>query len=390
MDLYLFSVAAGRDGESDFIPHPPFSIVDCEPFVPDGTTLVTISDILNRDSGWTAAELEERWINAMRPFIPDPDESPVVHFSRLRDLYDRRRAAKCDPAEKPQPLSAGASDQEFEEWYVRNRICPHMDLSETREFMQLCKRAGLDAVRGQVFPSFARDEHTGGYKIVLGVTIQCMRERVLKSGTLESLGSPEWCGTDGVWLDTWTSERPPRQARVFVRRKGIPDPFEGLARFSSAQRQVTDGEGTPARLSKFWERDPAGQLAKCAYADAFRKGWQDVIEGWYSLEELQNGPPAVNPKPAAGSAPDPTNQCDPAPEDPAADLPATRQAFELRLIDCGIRSQQERAKIITNMRLKFPALFAQHEDTFWQKAWSEFRRSRRPAPASRGVDLVVA
>lgn len=70
-------------------------------------------------------------------------------------------------------------------------------------------------------------------------------------------------------------------ARVRVWRKDWPRPAVGVARWSEYVQTTKDG--TPTR---FWERMPHNQLAKCAEALALRKAFPAVLSKVYTPEEM--------------------------------------------------------------------------------------------------------
>jgi phage recombination protein Bet len=156
-------------------------------------------------------------------------------------------------------------------------------------FMHVCQRTGLDPFARQIY-MIQRD---GKQVIQTGIDGMRLvaRRAVDRNGETLSIGSPEWCGPDGVWRDVWLHDEPPAAARVTVTRGG--GTFTGLALWREYVQTKRDGT-----ITMMWRTRSAGQLAKCAEALALRKACPQDLSGIYSDDEMQHtdtptAPPTV-------------------------------------------------------------------------------------------------
>jgi hypothetical protein len=116
----------------------------------------------------------------------------------------------------------------------------------------------------------------------------------MRTGEMDGQEGPYWCSDSGAWRDVWTDTKPPLAAKVVVYRKGCSHPFTGIAHYKEYVQTKKDGSATT-----FWQRMPAGQLAKCAEALALRKAFPAELSGIYSDEEMhqaENGKAEEPPK----------------------------------------------------------------------------------------------
>jgi len=161
---------------------------------------------------------------------------------------------------------------------------------ELRLFLMVCKRTRLDPFAKQIHAVFRKQKvrDRDGERWVEIMTIQTGIDgyRLIGEMTEEYNGQDEplWCGEDGAWKDVWLPKEFPHAAKVCVYRKGIERPFVGIALWSEyAQTYVKDSK---EYVNPTWSKRPAGQLAKCAEALAFRKAFPQNTSGVYVKEEL--------------------------------------------------------------------------------------------------------
>lgn len=173
-------------------------------------------------------------------------------------------------------------------------------------FFHVSKRTGLDPFARQIHMigrrTFDHDANayvtkwtiqTGidGYRLIGRRAADRARETL-------SVDAPQWAHPDGSWRPVWSpSWGHPLGARVTVFRNGLP--FTAVALFDEYKQTKRDGS-----LTQMWAQRPAGQIAKCAEALAWRMAFPQDLSGIYTDEEMEQ---ADSPEPevaASGSGRD--------------------------------------------------------------------------------------
>lgn len=163
-------------------------------------------------------------------------------------------------------------------------------------FFHVVKRTGLDPFARQIYMIGRRSKNprteqwetkqtiqTGidGYRLIGRRAADRQRVKV-------SVGAPEWAHTDGSWRPVWSSGwGTPLAARVTIRRDG--EPFTAVALFEEYAQTTAKGD-----LTSMWRTRPAGQIAKCAEALAWRLAFPQDLAGVYVEDEMHQ---ASNPEP---------------------------------------------------------------------------------------------
>jgi len=158
-------------------------------------------------------------------------------------------------------------------------------------FFHVVKRTGLDPFARQIYMISRKSKgetkqtiQTGidGYRLIGRRAADARREPI-------SVSAPEWARPDGQWLSLWSAEwGTPLAARVTITRGG--EPFTAVALFDEYKQTKYDGG-----LTAMWAQRPAGQIAKCAEALAWRMAFPQDLAGVYVEDELQHadGGPAA-------------------------------------------------------------------------------------------------
>jgi len=160
-------------------------------------------------------------------------------------------------------------------------------------FFHVVKRTGLDPFARQIYMigrnSNVKDDRTNQWVKVVKWTIQTgidgyrligRRAADVRRETI-SVSAPEWCTEDGEWRPVWRSAWGwPVAARVTIHRSGSP--FTAVALFDEYKQTKRDGG-----LTQMWEQRPAGQIAKCAEALAWRTAFPQDLAGIYVEDEMQ-------------------------------------------------------------------------------------------------------
>lgn len=161
--------------------------------------------------------------------------------------------------------------------------------ADLQVFMHVCQRTGLDPFARQIHmigrnsKNQRTDQWETKYTIQTGIDgYRVVGHRAAdRTKTRISVEAPEWCHEDGTWRPVWSKKWGwPVAARVTIRRNG--DPFTAVAIFDEYKQTKRDGN-----LTSMWAQRPAGQLAKCAEALAWRMAFPHDLAGIYVEEEMQ-------------------------------------------------------------------------------------------------------
>jgi phage recombination protein Bet len=173
-------------------------------------------------------------------------------------------------------------------------------------FLHVCQRTGLDPFKRQIYMIGRYDRDLGRKRWTIQTAIDGFRVIAERGGNYLGPVDPQWCGTDGQWVDVWVASEPPVAARAGVRRRGWDEPVWAVAIFKEFA-QYTSGGG----LAAMWGAKgmPAHMIAKCAEALALRKAFPDDLAGLLIPEEAaradREGPMVVEqtaPAPAVSAA----------------------------------------------------------------------------------------
>jgi phage recombination protein Bet len=192
---------------------------------------------------------------------------------------------------------------------IKTTIAKGATNDELRLFLMQCERTGLDPFSRQIYALKRWDKKERREVLTIQVGIDGQRLVAQRTHEMDGTEGPFWCGEDGVWKDVWLSAKPPCAAKVVVYRKGSARPYTGVAHWSEYKQEYFDKESGGWKLTPFWQRMPAGQLAKVAESLALRKAFPQELSGIFAPEEI-GGPldrdvidAEVQPAPPARAAP---------------------------------------------------------------------------------------
>jgi phage recombination protein Bet len=151
-------------------------------------------------------------------------------------------------------------------------------------FFHQVKRTGLDPFARQIYmiERWTKD----GPKQTIQVGIDGFRLIGHREATRlhQKIGmtEPTWCDANGKWFPVWNPAwGVPLAAQVTLRRDG--ESFTATALFDEYKQVKKDGN-----LTMMWAQRPAGQIAKCAEALAWRMAFPQDLSGLYIEEEFQH------------------------------------------------------------------------------------------------------
>lgn len=157
-------------------------------------------------------------------------------------------------------------------------------------FFHVAKRTGLDPFARQIHMiGRMSSENVGGewvktkkWTIQTGIDgFRLIGRRAADAtGDTISLDPPKWAHAEQGWQEIWVGAwGTPVAARVTLHRNG--QAFTAVALFDEYKQTKRDGT-----LTSMWAQRPAGQLAKCAEALAWRMAFPQDLSGIYADEEM--------------------------------------------------------------------------------------------------------
>lgn len=172
-------------------------------------------------------------------------------------------------------------------------VLAHMGVENAPEadlavFAHVCKRSGLDPFARQIHMIGRNTKDPRTQQWVTKYTIQTGidgfrligRRAANQRGETISIGQPEWADENGNWRPLWSGKWGlPLAARVTIKRNG--EAFTAVAIFDEYKQTKRDGG-----LTSMWAQRPAGQLAKCAEALAWRMAFPQDLSGIYTDDEM--------------------------------------------------------------------------------------------------------
>lgn len=168
--------------------------------------------------------------------------------------------------------------------------CGGASEKEAEQLIAIAEARGLNPIKGECYFVKRWDSARSVNVWAVQAGIDSLRIKADETGLYDGQDEPEY---------EHNKEGEVTLSRVRVWRKGISRAFVGVARWSEYVQYAKDGK-TPTR---FWERMPYNQLAKCAEALALRKAFPKQLSKVYVAEEMaQADNPVFNPTTIAHDA----------------------------------------------------------------------------------------
>ena len=168
---------------------------------------------------------------------------------------------------------------------IKRTVAKGTSDDELRLFLYTAAARGLDPLARQIYAIMRWDGKEQRNVMAIQTGIDGFRSIAERTGLYNGQKQPQWCGPDGQWVDVWLAPEPPRAARVMVMKKGIDEPFVGIATWDSYHQSYKDRSGT-FQVSPMWKKMPDVMLAKCAESLAIRKAFPEQIDGLRTHEEM--------------------------------------------------------------------------------------------------------
>lgn len=226
--------------------------------------------------GKTAQQVRDAHAVHVDPEAVEPVEPDDGHHSTKAELIPAGQHAALEAPAQGFTWSRDQVD------LVKRTVAKGSSDDELRLFMHVCQRTGLDPFAKQIYFIRRWDADAGTWVFQPQTAIDGLRLIAERTGELEGVEGPWWCGEDGDWKDVWLSKDPPAAAKVIVKRRGR-EPRTAVAVFSEFVQKKKDGKPT-----RMWS--PAGMpshmIAKCAEAIGLRGQFPQELGDVYSFEEL--------------------------------------------------------------------------------------------------------
>lgn len=150
-------------------------------------------------------------------------------------------------------------------------------------FFHQVKRTGLDPFAKQIYMIGRWSKEGTKQTIQTGIDGYRLIGRRAANAAGDTVGvkAPQWAHPDGGWRDVWTPKwGEPVAARVTITRGD--QEFQAVALFDEYKQTKRDGG-----LTQMWAQRPAGQIAKCAEALAWRMAFPQDLAGIYTDTEME-------------------------------------------------------------------------------------------------------
>jgi phage recombination protein Bet len=169
---------------------------------------------------------------------------------------------------------------------VKRQICRPRNRPATDDELALfryqCERTGLDPFARQIYAIFRWDGQSQAEKMTIQAGIDGLRLIAERTNKYAGQEGPFWCGSDGVWHETWMQDTYPVAAKAIVRKVAGGQLVQTWA-VAHWREFVPLKNGKPMGL---WPTKGAHMLGKCAEALALRKAFPAETGNLYIAEEM--------------------------------------------------------------------------------------------------------
>lgn len=187
------------------------------------------------------------------------------------------------------PLSAAQTK------LIRRTVARNCTEDEFEEFMAVAAQCGLDPLRRQITPLIIDSADPERRRLICWTTIDGLRVIAARQGDYRPMETAPTLSTDGAAVCPELNPHGIIKAEVcaWKLRDGVWHPVAGEAWWDEyapifdASKVASNEDSEPARtLSPTWRRMGRVMIAKCAEAQALRRGWPNMLAVLYGQEEL--------------------------------------------------------------------------------------------------------
>lgn len=178
---------------------------------------------------------------------------------------------------------------------IRRTVARACSDAEFDEFIAVAQHSGLDPLRRQIAPLIIHQEDPARRKLVPWATIDGLRLIAARQGDyrpMEAAPTIE-CADSAKDADRNPIGIVRAQVIAWKQSQGAWYPVAGEAWWDEyapmreiSEREVGDASTKKWVLEPTWSRMGRVMIAKCAEAQALRRGWPDVLSGLYGEDEL--------------------------------------------------------------------------------------------------------
>lgn len=180
---------------------------------------------------------------------------------------------------------------------IRRTVARNCTDPEFDEFMAVALQCGLDPMRRQITPLILNAEDANRRRLVPWATIDGLRVIAARQGDYRPMESAPLieCDPDRINADRNPLGIVRTEVRAWKHWDGAWFPVVGEAWWDEyaplRESGVVDDQGhrtsaVKMTLETSWARMGRVMIAKCAEAQALRRGWPDLLSGLYGEEEL--------------------------------------------------------------------------------------------------------
>ena len=180
---------------------------------------------------------------------------------------------------------------------VRRTVARACSDAEFDEFMAVALQCGLDPMRRQIAPLIVNGSDIDRRRMIPWATIDGLRVIAARQGDYRPMESPPLLELDPERIDA--ARNPLGLVRAEVRAWKLRheawfpvvgeawwDEFAPLREVFGVDDQGKRSPSGKVTLEASWARMGRVMIAKCAEAQALRRGWPDLLSGLYGEEEL--------------------------------------------------------------------------------------------------------
>lgn len=174
---------------------------------------------------------------------------------------------------------------------IRRGVARHCSDPEFDEFIEVAQTLGLDPLRRQIAPFIVSAHDPEARRLIPWATIDGLRILAARQGDYRPMETPPIINFDSALVDPELNPLGIVRAEVCAwKRVGETwAPVAGeawWAEFAPVRRPYNAGADERPTLDPAWMRMGRILIAKCAEAQALRRGWPDILSGLYGEEEL--------------------------------------------------------------------------------------------------------